>query len=187
MPGVGTTGASGDSRGQLIVLCGRSFSGKSTVAAWLAEALRARVVSFDAINEARGLHGGQGIALTEWALTGQIATEQARQGLLDARTVIVDDTSSPRFLRDGWRSLARELDVPVVLVFIDADPDTIRWRQVANRVSGARRDVTDAVMVEHLATFEPPGPDEHAVRVTAEDSTPQQVVTAVTTALDRTR
>ena len=185
--GGSTAGAPGDSRGQLIVLCGSSFSGKSTVATWLADALGGCVVSFDAINEARGLHGGQGVPLTEWARTGQIATEQARQGLQDAQTVVVDDTSSPRFLRDRWRSLAQELEVPAVLVLVDAAPDTIRRRQVANRASGARRDVTDAVMAEHLATFEPPGPDEHAVRVTAEDSTPQQVVNAVTDVLDRTR
>jgi len=81
--------------------------------------------------------------------------------------VIVDDTSSPRFLRDGWRSLAAQFGVGFVLVYLDVDHATIRRRQAENRVSQRRRDVADAVLEEHLAGFEPPEPDEAAVRVTS--------------------
>jgi len=53
--------------GRLVLLCGRSFSGKSTVAASLADSLPGQVMSLDQINEERGLHGGEGIPLSEWA------------------------------------------------------------------------------------------------------------------------
>lgn len=42
--------------------------------------------------------------------------------------------------------------------------------------------VADAVMDEHLAGFEPPGPDEPAI-VVSETATPAQVVAEVTTGL----
>ena len=44
--------------GQLVVLCGESFSGKGTVASFLAEALPGAVVSLEAINEERGRRRG---------------------------------------------------------------------------------------------------------------------------------
>ena len=47
--------------GRLVLPCGRSYSGKSTLARALADALPGVVVGLDAINEERGLHGGQGI------------------------------------------------------------------------------------------------------------------------------
>ena len=175
--------ARGGSR--LMVLCGRSFSGKSTVASWLGEGLDGQVISFDAINEERGLRGGDGIPLEEWSRTYDLARDRARHALVEGQTVIVDDTSSPRFLRDGWRSLAKDAGAPMVVVFVDTAVEVLLARQQANRSSGARQDVTDAVMTEHLATFEPPGPDEDAVRIPPGTSTPQQVITEVTTALAR--
>ncbi len=42
----------------IVLLCGRSFSGKSTVAEVLLRQLPATAVSLDAINAERGLHGG---------------------------------------------------------------------------------------------------------------------------------
>lgn len=184
----------------LVLMCGTSFSGKSTFARALAAEIQAMVISLDEINERRGLWGGDGMPLEEWQRTHEIATAEARAQLLGAsdrrtedsaattrnaasrdsaeatstgrsavpgRSVIVDDTSSPRFLRDGWRSLARQIGVGFLLVYLDVDQATIRRRQADNRVSQGRRDVTDAVLEEHLAGFEPPEPDEAAVRVTS--------------------
>ena len=83
--------------------------------------------------------------------------------------MVIDDTSSPRFLRDGWRSLAKEIGVGFVLVYLEVDQATIRRRRADNRVDQDRRDVADAVLEEHLAGFEPPEPDEAAVRVASVD------------------
>lgn len=174
-------------RGRLVVLCGRSFSGKSTIASWLREGLDGQVISFDAINEERGLRGGEGIPVQDWAYTYDLAIDRVRQALTAGLKVIVDDTSSPRFLRDGWRALAEDLRVSVVVVFVDATLDVLRQRQLANRSSGERQDVTDAVMTEHLAAFEAPESDEDAVRVASDAATPQQVVADVMDALDRAR
>ena len=91
---------------RLVLLCGTSFSGKSTVARALAPSLSARIVSLDEINERRGLWGGDGIPVEEWVRTHEVASAEVRQLLAAGTSVVVDDTSSPRSLRDGWRSLA---------------------------------------------------------------------------------
>jgi len=56
----------------LTLMCGLSFAGKSTFARLLAEELGAQVISLDLINAERGLYGGQGIPLEEWAATAQL-------------------------------------------------------------------------------------------------------------------
>jgi predicted kinase len=132
--------------GYVVLLCGRSFSGKSTVARKLQAALDGTVVSFD-------------------------------------------DTSSPRFLRDGWRRLSADLGTHLVLVFIDASREAIIRRQAANRSNGERDDVIGGVMAEHLDAFEPPAEDEGALCFAAENLSMPEVVAAVKNAhgLDRVK
>jgi predicted kinase len=160
--------AASTTKGQLVLLCGRSFSGKTTLALQLSAALPADVVSLDSINEERGLLGGQGVAVEEWIRTHKIATEQVLGLLSRGRTVVVDDTSSLRFLRDNWRSAAHSVGAAFALVFVNTDEEVLFRRQQANRSSLERHDVTDAVMVQHLEGFEAPGPDERVVSINAE-------------------
>lgn len=170
--------------GSIVLLTGRSFSGKSTAAALLGAALPATTLAYDAINAERGLRSGDGVPVAEWLRTNDEAHERARTLLADGAAVVVDDTSSPRFLRDGWRRLAREAGASFVLVLVDVDPAEIRRRWTANRASGGRHDVTDEVMAAHLAAFETPGVDEPHLRWTgsADDGA---LVEAVRTALRR--
>jgi predicted kinase len=157
---------------RLVVLCGTAYSGKSTLAADLARRLDGRIVSLDEINERRGLWGGDGIPVEQWKATHAIAASEVREHLASGTCVILDDTSSLRFLRNGWRALAAEVGADFHLVYLDVDHATIRRRRAANQTSLHRRDVSDAVLEEHLATFEPPAPDEYAVRVRPGDPTP---------------
>ena len=103
----------------------------------------------------------------EWLATGAIAHARAGALLAVGRIVVVDDTSSPRFLRDEWRRLADESDAAFLLVHVDADESLIRRRVATNRASGARPDVVDAVLEEHLRAFEPPEQGEAHLAVRA--------------------
>ncbi|TDU90611.1 putative kinase [Kribbella voronezhensis] len=154
---------------RLVLLCGTSFSGKSTVARALAPRLSARIVSLDEINERRGLWGGDGIPVGEWVRTHELATAEVRELLTSGTSVVVDDTSSPRFLRDGWRSLAASARAHFSLVYVDVNHATIRRRRAENQVDPRRRDVADAVLDQHLADFVPPQDDENAIRVQSAD------------------
>ncbi|SDH35100.1 Gluconate kinase [Leifsonia sp. 98AMF] len=166
----------------LVVMCGRSFSGKSTLALALADRLGAQRVSLDAINEERGLRGGDGIAVSEWMRTNDEASARVEEALSAGRAVVVDDTSSPRFLRDRWRELAARAHAETALVFVDAPEELIRARLAANRSDLARHDVTDDVMDAHLGAFEAPETDEHAIPVDARtpiDASVAQVLAAL--------
>lgn len=154
---------------RLVLLCGTSFSGKSTVARSLAPRLSARIVSLDEINERRGLWGGDGIPAEEWIRTHELASDEVRGLLASGTSVVVDDTSSPRFLRDGWRSLAASARARFSLIYVDVDHATIRRRRADNQLDPRRRDVRDAVLDQHLAEFEPPHDDENAVRLESAD------------------
>lgn len=76
--------------------------------------------------------------------------------LAAGRHVVVDDTGSPRFIRDEWRATASAAGVPFVLVWVQISPELQRERVLANRLGQVRPDVTDAVLQEHGASFEPP-------------------------------
>ncbi|MEU4197847.1 ATP-binding protein [Kribbella sp. NPDC026611] len=151
----------------LVLMCGTSFSGKSTVARELAARLSATIVSLDEINERRGLWGGDGIPVEEWQRTHTLAVAEVRDLLATGTAVIVDDTSSPRFLRDAWRALATQTGARFVLLYVEVDHTTIRQRHANNRHAPHRQDVSDAVLDQHLTDFEPPTPDENAVRITS--------------------
>jgi predicted kinase len=144
----------------LILLCGRSFSGKSTIASGIAAELNGALVSLDEINERRGLNSGAGIPLEEWQLTHAIATDEVVAALQADRFAVVDDTSSPKFLRDGWRTLADREAVGYVLVYVDTPVDELRRRRAANQLDRSRHEVTDEVFETHLAGFEAPAADE---------------------------
>jgi predicted kinase len=166
-------------RTTLILMCGLSFSGKSTLAGQLGRELKATVFSLDSINEERGLYGGQGIPVEEWVETNRLAQERCRAHLSADRNVIIDDTGSPRFIRDQWRDIAARTHAAFVLVWIQIDPELQRERILANRLAGGRHDVTDKVLLDHVAHFESPT-DEGAITINARDvSDPRHVETIV--------
>lgn len=141
----------------------------------LAAQLDADVISLDAINLERGLDGGQGIPLEEWAVTNRIAEDRVRDLLQQQRQVIVDDTGSPRFIRDGWRHVAASTGSRFVLVWVQIDEPLLRERLHANRSARSRHDVSDDVLAAHLNEFAPPV-DERPITISATDTRdPQRV------------
>lgn len=166
----------------VILMCGLSFSGKSTLATLLARELGAEIVSLDSINEERGLYGGQGIPAEEWANTHRIGDERVSIYLRLGLDVIVDDTGSPRFVRDHWRDIASREGARFSLVWVQIDPKLQHERLVENRATNARHDVTDAVMAEHLASFQMPT-DEDPIVIDARDVRDPTLVRGIAEAL----
>lgn len=162
----------------LVLMCGLSFSGKSTLATQLSQALPAHLISLDLLNEERGLDGGQGISLEEWSMTNRIAHERAGALLDQGHHVVVDDTGSPRFIRDEWRATADRAGAAFGLLWVQITPELQRERVLANRESQERNDVTDAVLREHGESFEPPT-EEDAITVEGKNATDPQQIRAI--------
>jgi predicted kinase len=149
----------------LVALCGLAFSGKSTIARQIAEALAADLISYDAINAERGFDGGTVIADGEWEKTSLAAASRARAALAAGRGVVIDDTFSHRFLRERFRSLSAAANVPFVLVFADTPLAVIEARIADNARTRRRGHIAPEVFVHHRDRFQFPGDDEAPVRV----------------------
>jgi len=138
------------------LMCALSFARKSTFGVLLAEEIDGQVISLDIINTERGLVGGQGIPLQEWPPVIESRTSGSKPSFRHDRQVVADDTGSPRFTRDHWRATAKTSGVPFAIVWVQVIRDLQRKRVAANRSHQERLDVSDAVLAEHIASFDPP-------------------------------
>lgn len=154
---------------ELIALCGLAFSGKSTIARRVAAETGAELISYDAINKARGFDGGTVIADAEWEKTSLMAAATARAVLASGRSVVVDDTFSHRFLRQRFAAVAKASGAPFMLLFVDTPLAVIEARIADNARSGARGHIAPDVFAHHRDRFQFPGDDESPVRLAGAD------------------
>ncbi|MEW6369057.1 MAG: ATP-binding protein [Acidobacteriota bacterium] len=144
----------------IYLLCGLAFAGKSTLARAIASRTGAVLVSLDAINERRGLHGGLGVPDAVWAEAHQTALRKAEDVVARGAPVVVDDTNCFRFLRDDYRALASGFGVKCLVVYVDAPLSLALSRLRENEATLVRPRVTEAVLLELARRFEAPDADE---------------------------
>lgn len=149
----------------VFAMCGLAFSGKSTLARQIADTFEIELISLDAINHERGLHGGEGMTTSQWEETSAIAMERLRQTLRSARSAVVDDTFSHRFLRDRCKSVADEAGASFTIVFVDTPIEEVRARRAANDDRPTRHGIRDDIFDAHVASFQFPTSDEPVVKI----------------------
>ena len=149
---------------ELFLLCGTSFSGKSTLARALTEHRGAAWVSLDGILAERGLFGGDGLPVETW----EEAHREAERRLADVASrsgdAVLDDTLCIRWLRERYRSAGERLGFSCRLIHLAIPIAVIRERVAQNLRTRGRRSLRSEVLEAHLASFEPPAPDEDALR-----------------------
>jgi predicted kinase len=148
----------------LYLMCGLSFSGKTTLARKIVERLRCAYISLDDINAERGLWGGDGIPIEEWERTHAVARERLATWMATESDAIVDDVNNLRWLRDRWRAAASASCYRTVVIYLDILQTELMARRRANQITVERKGITEAVWSKHLNDFEPPGADEHFIR-----------------------
>lgn len=149
----------------LFFLCGLPFAGKSTLARALAAHTGARHIALDAINTERGL-GLDGAAITpeQWDETYAVTYRRIEEALAAGDSVIYDETCFLRAQRDTVRAIAARAGACAQLIWVTTPEATARARWLANRQSGVRFDVRDDNFAQVVTRFEPPTPDERALR-----------------------
>jgi predicted kinase len=152
----------------LYILCGLPFAGKTTLARALAAQCGCAHIEIDAINTARGLGlAGAALTPTEWDETYRLAFEQLAAALRSGRSAISDAANYTRAQRDQLRALAADAGAASVTLSVDVAAEEARRRWLTNRAAGAsqRNDVRDDDFQHVLDHFEPPAPDEGAIRI----------------------
>ncbi|MBP7146602.1 MAG: ATP-binding protein [Acidobacteria bacterium] len=152
---------------QLYLMCGLAFAGKTTLGSALCERLGAGWISLDEINAGRGLHGGLGIPVAEWARTHRLALEQLAALAERGSPIVLDDTNCFRWLRDSYREIAAAHGYVTTVVLFDVPLALALERLRANDDDRARAPVREDILRELARTFEYPAQDERVVRLPA--------------------
>ena len=160
----------------LVIMHGVSGTGKSTVSETLLEYAGAIRLRSDV--ERKRLFGlsplDQSSGAVKPAVYGPEATQKtyarlqalARQLLLFGYPVIVDATFLKRRHRDAFRKLAASLNVPFLILDMQATPAMLRQRVTARAVESGNVSEADlAVLEQQEQVREPLGPDERAATV----------------------
>ena len=147
----------------LFLLCGTSFSGKSTLARALAERRGAAWVSLDAILAERGLFGGDGLPVETWEAAHREAELRLARIAEAGGDAVLDDTLCFRWLRERYRRAGERVGFTCRLIYLAVPVDIVRARVAENARTLARRSLKPEVLEAHLASFEPPAPDEGAI------------------------
>jgi aminoglycoside phosphotransferase family enzyme/predicted kinase len=146
--------------GALVLVGGAVGTGKSTVAAALAETLQGVVVRSDRLRKhlaglaptesptAEGARELYGAAAKDRVYRELLA--RARPVLSSGRIALLDATWSRRAWRDRARELARELGVPILFVEVRCPPDLARERLARREEAGD--DASDAGPALHQAS-----------------------------------
>jgi aminoglycoside phosphotransferase family enzyme/predicted kinase len=168
-------------RPALIITCGLSGCGKTTISQALLEACGAALLRSDV--ERKRLHGLSALErgdahvapeLYEPAATGATYDRLGvlARDILDAGwTVIIDATFLRRSQREPFRALAAHLGIPFAIVAFEAKEATLRERIVQRRAGrGDASDADLAVLAHQIAEREPLSLDEktHTIAYDAE-------------------
>lgn len=156
---------------KLILICGTSFAGKSTLARQFVARFGYPEVDVD---DTKADLFGADVALgeTEWE---RIYTETDRRiadHLGAGRSVVDASRNFRRAARVAAHAIGQAHGADVVTVFVDTPEPITRQRLLDNRVSRDRRDVTDEGFAAILAAWEPPAADEHPIVLRFEDDVP---------------
>lgn len=154
---------------RLVVMCGLSGSGKSTVAQHLAETMPAIRVRSDV--ERKRLHGLAATARSDGRIYGEAATRATYARLADiARSLleadlaaIIDAAFLQRDERRAFRALAEELGARFTLLVCEAPVEVLRARVAARAAQGGDPSEADVdVLQRQLAWWQPLAADELA-------------------------
>lgn len=143
-------------RPTVILLCGLPFSGKSTVAAALAEDGYA-VISLDTINHEQGL-GKEGASIpgSAWSETHRIANERLAEYVKSGKDVVWDDTNYAAWIRDPLFETAVNLGGDPVVVHIEASEQVVRARATENSILKTRHESSVEDFERVIGHFEKP-------------------------------
>lgn len=149
----------------LIILCGTSFAGKSTLARRIADRFAYPEVDVDETKVALFGKGVDDCALerTEWEPIYRETDRRIADYLAAGRSVIDASRNFRKAERLAAEAICRRHGAELLTIHMDTPEDVTRQRLMANRRAPTRRDITDDDFAAILAAWEPPTADEHPI------------------------
>ena len=150
---------------RLIIICGLSFAGKSTLAKAICAEFGYPQVDVD---KTKLDLFGSGIDDTdlspdEWTRIYRETDDRIVAHLRNGDSVVDASRNFRRRERTHAGSLAERMSATVVVIYIDAPHSLVRQRWTQNRLRQTRRDVSAEAFEEIIAAMEPPSVDEQAL------------------------
>ncbi|GEM_PF-1358422 len=144
-----------------IILCGLSFSGKSTLARHLQKKLRYTILAEDDINAERNLGiEGEHIDDKEWNITFDILAEKMHKTLDQKSSVIIDAMNHTPEQRERLWNCTKNFTATSVFIFVEVDPDLAEQRWQENEKNPSRAKVFEADFKRANSFFEHPSAEE---------------------------
>jgi len=148
---------------QLLIICGLSFSGKSTLGKAITERFDYEQVDVDETKI--NLYGqsikDEDLYPEDWARI-YTETDKLIEKLLKSGKSVVDASRNfSKTERNIVKSIADKAGVPIITVYVDTPEQMARQRLLENRRNPTRPDVTDKNFEEVIRAMEPPTVDEH--------------------------
>jgi len=156
---------------KLVIICGLSFSGKSTLGKALAK--RFEYAEVDVDETKFRLHGSRvkdtDLGQAQWDNIYSETDREIARYLKAGRNVVDASRNFRRVERDRSRAIALYLRADVVTIYVNTPESIARKRWLANRERPSRRDISDRDFEKIVAVMEPPTPDEGFVTFNYED------------------
>jgi len=156
----------------LYIVCGKAFSGKSTLSKMINERFGAEIVGRDKIYFAieKMLELENSPEDDNDKLWGKdlwpIAVQGVKNHLLLGHSVVFDDVCLRRQQRDELREVARLANSEVKLIYLNIAENILKERKERNKITKERHDVSSVWLADDDKVFETPGADEKPLTYT---------------------
>ena len=159
----------------LIILCGEAFSGKSTLSNKIANHFGVKIIGRDeiyfAIEKILALESTPEKDDGDlWKNLWPLVLQGVKNQLLLGNSVVIDDNCLYLRQRDELRSIAREIGVKSLLIFLDILTEVLKERKEQNKILKNRHDVPSAWLAEDSELFERPTEKENPIIYTSDET-----------------
>lgn len=150
---------------KLIIICGLSFSGKSTLGNAIAKQFGHKVVDVD---ETKTQLFGLGVldkdlSHEQWVKIYDETDKQMEKYVMSGESVIDASRNFRKAEREKVGEIAKKSGAELVTVYIDTPEEIVHERMLENRTSQVRKDITDKDFEEILQVMEVPAEDENTL------------------------
>ncbi|MBP9762003.1 ATP-binding protein [Patescibacteria group bacterium] len=148
--------------GNLYILCGLPFSGKTVLAKKLVEALNFERVDIDEFIFDHGYKSFDDPRITKELMHSFFTEYHDRLlQLLKENKNVISDTSNPsRSGRNKLRDLAASVEKKAIVIYVNTTPEEVMERYWKNKTTQERQDITEATLMNAISRMEAPQADE---------------------------